>query len=111
MWRFTLVAGKTGSRRGPTPAAGICFSARFARVDWTHQGDVPTGFTYSQERPAYSELDAAIGFRRGHWEAALYGHNLTNSNGIVSIQEGTPYSYGNIFRTQISIPPRTIGVD
>ncbi len=83
----------------------------FARVDWTHQGDVPTGFTYSQERPAYSELDAAIGFRRGHWEASLYGHNLTNSNGIVSIQEGTPYSYGNIFRTQISIPPRTIGVD
>jgi len=83
----------------------------FARVDWTHQGDVPTGFTFNDQRPAYSELDAAIGFRREHWDVSLYGHNLTNSNGILSIQEGTPYSYGNLFRTQISAPPRTIGVD
>ena len=83
----------------------------FARLDWTHQGDVPTGFTYNDVRPAYSELDVAIGLRRDHWDVSLYGHNLGNSNGILSIQEGTPFSYGNVFRTQISIPPRTIGVD
>ncbi|MBS0578095.1 MAG: TonB-dependent receptor [Proteobacteria bacterium] len=83
----------------------------FARVDWTHQAEVPTGFTYNDQRPAYSELDAAIGFRREHWEASLYGHNLTNADGVISIQQGTDYSYGNLFKTQISIPPRTIGVD
>jgi outer membrane receptor protein involved in Fe transport len=83
----------------------------FARIDWTHQGNVPTGFTFNDVRPSYSELDAAIGFRREHWEVSVYGHNLTNSDGILSIQEGTPFSYGNLFKTQISIPPRAIGVN
>ena len=83
----------------------------FLRADWMHQGSVSTGFTYSDVRPAYNELDAALGLRREHYEFTLYGHNLTNSNGIVSMQQGSVYSYGNVFRTQISIPPRTIGLN
>jgi iron complex outermembrane recepter protein len=83
----------------------------FLRADWTHQGSVPTGFTYSDTRPAYNELDAAIGIRFEHYEVSLYGHNLTDSNGIISIQQGAVYSYGNVFRTQVSIPPRTVGVN
>jgi outer membrane receptor protein involved in Fe transport len=83
----------------------------FVRADWTHLGSVPTGFTYRDVRPAYNELDAALGLRREHYEFTLYGHNLTNSNGIVSIQQGSVYSYGNVFKTQISIPPRTIGLN
>jgi iron complex outermembrane recepter protein len=83
----------------------------FLHVDWSHLGSVPTGFTYSDTRPAYSALGAAVGFRRDHYEVSLYGHNLTNSNGILSIQQSTVYSYGNAFRTQISTPPRTIGLN
>jgi outer membrane receptor protein involved in Fe transport len=85
--------------------------AGFLHVDWSHQGAVPTGFTYKDVRPAYSALDASLGLRGDHYEVSVYGHNLTNSNGILSIQEGTPYSYGTVFKTQISTPPRTIGID
>jgi len=83
----------------------------FLRADWMHQGSVPTGFTFSDVRPAYNELDAALGLRREHYEFMLYGHNLTASNGIISIQQGSVYSYGNVFRTQFSVPPRTIGLN
>ena len=62
-------------------------------------------------RPAYSALEAAVGVRTGHYDLSLYGHNLTNSNGILEILEGATYSFGNVFKTEISTPPRTIGVD
>ena len=83
----------------------------FLRLDWSHQGSVPTGFTYNDVRPAYSNLDAAIGVRGARYEASLYGHNLTNSVGILSIAQSTADSYGSVFNSRISTPPRTIGID
>jgi outer membrane receptor protein involved in Fe transport len=83
----------------------------YLRLDWSHLGSVPAGFTYNAVRPAYGALEAALGVRTGHYDVSLYGHNLTNSNGILEILEGTAYSYGNRFATQISTPPRTIGID
>jgi hypothetical protein len=49
--------------------------------------------------------------RAGPYDVSLYGHNLTNSTGILEILDGATYSYGNTFATQISTPPRTLGVD
>ena len=83
----------------------------YAHVDWAHQGSVPTGFTYKDVRPAYNALEAVLGLRRGAYDISLYGHNLTNSNGIVSIQQSNVYSYGSVFKSEITTPPRTIGVD
>jgi iron complex outermembrane recepter protein len=83
----------------------------YLRLDWSHLGNVPAGFGYNAVRPAYSALDAALGVRAGHYDLSLYGHNLTNSNGILEILEGTTSSFGNTFATRISTPPRTIGVD
>jgi iron complex outermembrane recepter protein len=83
----------------------------YVNLNWSHQGSVPTGFTYNDTRPAYSALEASIGVRRDHYDVSLYGHNLTNSNGILSIQEGTTYNFGGVFKTQISTPPRTVGID
>lgn len=83
----------------------------YLHLNWSHLGSVPTGFTYNEVRPAYSALDASVGMRRDHYDVSLYGHNLTNSNGILSIQEGTVFNFGNVFNTQISTPPRTVGID
>jgi outer membrane receptor protein involved in Fe transport len=83
----------------------------YLNLDWSHLGNVPAGFTYNAVRPAYGALDAAVGVRTGHYDLSLYGHNLTNSNGILELLEGTSYSYGNTFTTQISTPPRTVGID
>ena len=83
----------------------------YLRLDWSHLGSVPAGFTYDAVRPAYSALEAALGVRTGHYDVSLYGHNLTNSNGILEILEGATYSFGNTFATRISTPPRTIGID
>jgi outer membrane receptor protein involved in Fe transport len=83
----------------------------YLRLDWSHLGSVPSGFTYNAVRPAYGALEAAVGVRTGHYDLSLYGHNLTNSRGILEILEGTPYSFGNTFTTQISTPPRTLGID
>jgi hypothetical protein len=83
----------------------------YLHVDWSHLGSVPTGFTYNDIRPAYSSLEAAVGVRTGHYDVSLYGHNLTNSNGILQISEGTFVSFGNVFKAQISTPPRTVGID
>ena len=83
----------------------------FLHVDWSHQGSVPTGFTFNATRPAYSALDAAVGVRRDHYEVSIYGHNLTHSTGILFIQQSTVYSYGNLFQTQIATPPRTVGIN
>jgi iron complex outermembrane receptor protein len=83
----------------------------YLNLNWNHLGAVPTGFTYHDTRPAYSSLDASVGARTEHYDISLYGRNLTNTNGILSIQEGTAASFGNVFRTQISTPPRTIGID
>jgi iron complex outermembrane receptor protein len=80
-------------------------------LDWSHLSSVPTGFTYHATRPAYSALDATLGVRTQRYDLSLYGHNLTNSNGILEILEGASYNYGNVFRTQISTPPRTVGID
>ena len=83
----------------------------YMRLDWSHLGNIPAGFTYNAVRPAYSALEAAVGVRTGRFDLSLYGHNLTNSNGILEIQEGALYGFGNVFQTEISTPPRTIGVD
>ncbi len=83
----------------------------YLRLDWSHLGNVPAGFGYDAVRPAYSALEAAVGVRTGHYDLSLYGHNLTNSNGIVEILEGATYNFGNTFNTQISTPPRTLGID
>jgi iron complex outermembrane recepter protein len=83
----------------------------YLRLDWSHLGSIPAGFTYNAVRPAYGSLEATVGVRAGHYDLSLYGHNLTNSNGILEIMEGATYSFGNTFATQISTPPRTIGVD
>ena len=91
--------------------ARIADHTGYLRLDWSHLGNVPAGFTYNAVRPAYSALDAAVGVRAGHYDGSLYGHNLTNSNGILEVLEGTPYSFGNTFTTQISTPPRTVGID
>jgi iron complex outermembrane receptor protein len=83
----------------------------YLRLDWSHLGNVPAGFGYDAVRPAYSALEAAVGVRTGHYDLSLYGHNLTNSNGVLEILEGGTYSFGNTFNTRISTPPRTIGID
>ncbi|MDP9011426.1 MAG: TonB-dependent receptor, partial [Pseudomonadota bacterium] len=83
----------------------------YMHLNWSHLGSVPTGFTYKDVRPEYSALEASVGVRRDRYDVSLYGHNLTNTNGVLSIQEGTPYSFGSVFRTQISTPPRTVGID
>ncbi|MEP6884617.1 MAG: TonB-dependent receptor [Gammaproteobacteria bacterium] len=83
----------------------------YLNLNWSHTGSVPTGFTYRDTRPAFSNLDASVGARTERYDISLYGHNLTNSNGILSIQEGAASSYGTLFKTQISTPPRVIGID
>ena len=83
----------------------------YLRLDWSHLGRVPAGFTYDAVRPAYGSLESTVGVRAGHYDLSLYGHNLTNSNGILEILEGATYSYGNTFTTHISTPPRTVGLD
>jgi len=83
----------------------------YLRLDWSHRGSVPTGFTYNDIRPAYSSLGATVGVRTEHCDLSVYGHNLTNTNGILEISEGISASFGNVFRTQISTPPRTVGID
>ena len=81
----------------------------FLRADWTYLSEVPTGFTSVFQRPAYNMLGASIGVRTARYEASLYGRNLTNENAILSIQEGATSSFNDVFRTQISAQPRTIG--
>ncbi|MBS0421195.1 MAG: TonB-dependent receptor [Proteobacteria bacterium] len=83
----------------------------YLRLDWSHLGAVPTGFTYKDVRPAYSTLDGAIGVRGERYEVSLYGHNLTNTDGILSIGVGATDSYGAVFNSRIFIPPRTVGID
>jgi iron complex outermembrane recepter protein len=83
----------------------------YLRLDWSHVGNIPAGFTYNATRPAYSALEAAVGVRAGRFDLSLYGHNLTNSKGILEIQQGALYGFGNVFQTEVATPPRTIGVD
>jgi outer membrane receptor protein involved in Fe transport len=83
----------------------------YLRLDWSQLGSVPAGFTYTAVRPAYGSLEAVVGMRTEHYDLSLYGHNLTNSRGILEILEGGTYSFGNTFSTQIATPPRTVGVD
>jgi iron complex outermembrane receptor protein len=91
--------------------AEVAARTGYLRLDWTHLGPVPTGFTYNDVRPAYSSLEATVGVRTDHYDLSLYGHNLTNTDGVLQINEGTSYSFGNVFKTQISTPPRTVGID
>jgi iron complex outermembrane receptor protein len=89
----------------------IAADTGYLRLDWSHTGSVPAGFAYDAVRPAYSALDAVVGVRTGNYDVSLYGHNLTNSKGILEILRGATYSYGNTFATQVSTPPRTLGID
>ena len=72
----------------------------YMRLDWSHLGNIPAGFTYNATRPAYSALEAAVGVRTERFDLSLYGHNLTNSNGILEIQEGALYGFNNVFQTR-----------
>ncbi|MEP6547138.1 MAG: TonB-dependent receptor [Gammaproteobacteria bacterium] len=83
----------------------------YLNLNWSHTGAVPTGFTYHDTRPAYSSVDASVGARTEHYDISLYGHNLTNSNGILSIQEGAASGFGTVLKTQISTTPRVVGID
>jgi hypothetical protein len=49
--------------------------------------------------------------RNERYDISIYGHNLTNSNGILQIQEGATTSFGSVFNSRISTPPRVIGID
>lgn len=89
----------------------IATNKGYLHLDWSHLGSVPTGFTFRDVRPAYNTLQAAIGLRTDRYDISLYGHNLTNSIGILSIQQGSSYSYGSLFKTEIATPPRTVGID
>lgn len=83
----------------------------FIRADWSHLGEIPTGFTRVFTRPAYDTLGASLGLRFDRYEVSLYGRNLTNSNGILAIRDGITDSFGDVFRTYISTPPRLVGID
>ena len=83
----------------------------FVRADWTYLSSVPTGFTTQNRRPSYSAIGASAAYRFGRYEVSLYGRNLTNEDGIVDISEGTTSGIEGIFWTQISTPPRTIGLN
>jgi iron complex outermembrane recepter protein len=83
----------------------------YVGVDGSHLSSVPSGFTYRATRPEYGALDAHIGVRGSRYDVSLYGHNLTNSTGVLEILEGASYSYDGVFRTQILTPPRTVGID
>ena len=92
-------------------SAPIATNMGYLHLDWSHLGTVPTGFTYHDVRPAYNTLQAALGLRTDHYDISLYGHNLTNTRGILSIQESSVYSFGSVFRSEIATPPRTVGID
>lgn len=83
----------------------------YLNADWSHLGVVPTGFTFSAFRPAYSSVDLSIGARTEHYDVSVYMHNLGNTTGILSISRGTGDSFGDIFDTRIATPPRVIGLD
>jgi outer membrane receptor protein involved in Fe transport len=83
----------------------------FLRADWSYLSSVPTGFTTSDERPSYDTLDASVGLRTDRYEISLYGRNLTNENGVLDIRTGAVSSFEDVFKTRISTPPRTIGVN
>jgi outer membrane receptor protein involved in Fe transport len=72
---------------------------------------VPTGFTTQDRRPSYDTLGASVGVRTDRYEISLYGRNLTNENGILDIRTGAVSSFEDVFRTQISTPPRTVGLN
>ena len=83
----------------------------FVRADWTWLSSVPTGFTTQNRRPSYGSVGATAAYRIGRYELSLYGRNLTDEDGIVEISEGTTASIEGVFWTQISTPPRTIGLN
>jgi outer membrane receptor protein involved in Fe transport len=83
----------------------------FIRADWTWIDSVPTGFTTQNTRPSYSSIGATAAYRFGRYEVSLYGRNLTDEDGIVDISEGATTAIEGIFWTQISTPPRTIGLN
>ena len=82
----------------------------FVRADWAYLSSVPTGFTTQERRPSYNTLGASVGMRTDRYEVSLYGRNLTNEDGILDIRTGAVSSFEDVFRTQISTPPRTIGL-
>jgi outer membrane receptor protein involved in Fe transport len=83
----------------------------FVRADWTWLSSVPTGFTTQNRRPSYDMIGATAAYRIGRYELSLYGRNLTNEDGVVDIIDGATNSIDGVFRTQISTPPRTIGLN
>lgn len=83
----------------------------FLRADWMYLSSVPTGFTILNERPSYDSLGASIGMRTDRYEVSLYGRNLTDEDGILDLRTGATVSFQDVFKTQISTPPRTVGLN
>jgi outer membrane receptor protein involved in Fe transport len=83
----------------------------FVRADWMYLSSVPTGFTTLNERPSYDSLGASVGMRTDRYEVSLYGRNLTNEDGIIDLRTGATVSFEDVFKTRISTPPRTVGLN
>jgi outer membrane receptor protein involved in Fe transport len=57
--------------------------------------------------PGYTTLEARLSYQWSHWEATLYGTNLTNVLGINSYSD--PSNYLQYYQALVS-PPRTVGM-
>jgi iron complex outermembrane receptor protein len=57
--------------------------------------------------PGYTTLEVRIGYHYSHWDATLWGTNLTNVLGINSFSD--PSNYLQFYQALVS-PPRTVGL-
>ena len=95
-YRFPVTANWTGYAGGTLNYTGkreSDFSERAAR-------DVPS----------YTTLNLSAGIENGNWRLALYGKNLTNSDGITFLKSQSLTPAGSPFGAAY-IAPRTFGAD
>jgi iron complex outermembrane receptor protein len=64
-------------------------------------------FTYNPELPAYDIVNLRIGVRRGKWDVALFGNNLTDEIARLALdrERGTRARIG-----YLTNQPRTFGI-
>ncbi|MEY4941648.1 MAG: hypothetical protein RIQ93_3383 [Verrucomicrobiota bacterium] len=91
--KFTLRAGATVDL-----GRGFALNGSYAAVGRTYF-DEPNTAMFSQK--AYGVVNAQLRYRRGHWTATVYGHNLTRENyyqfinpEIYAGSPGAPRRYG-----------------
>jgi iron complex outermembrane receptor protein len=64
-------------------------------------------FTFDPELPSYDLLNARVGVRRGRWDVALYGNNLTDERALLALDQ----ERGTLARVSyLTNQPRTFGV-